>query len=130
MFIGNCPHIGSLKKPLSGLVLHFGEGGPGTSPCEAAWLAVAAREGIDTPTVRVHVPKSSLNTMRRVYEPLGDSVTVEPLFFDESELDAEAFLTMMAVTNPEVTPLYMQVILVCSFVVNITSPFCDKNMVL
>jgi hypothetical protein len=50
--------------------------------------------------------------MKRVYAPLGDNVTVEPLMFTESELDAQAFLSMMAVESVESAPLYMQVILV------------------
>jgi hypothetical protein len=80
MLISHEP-ISSLKKPLSGLALHFGEGG---LPCEAAWLAVAGTgsQDIEPPKVRVYVSKSSLNSMRRVYEPLGDYVTVKPLKFN------------------------------------------------
>ncbi|TFK76039.1 hypothetical protein BDN72DRAFT_831482 [Pluteus cervinus] len=111
MFVTDCPPIGSLKQPLAGLVLHFGEGGPGTSPCEAAWLARAVKPGITPPRVSVYVSKSSLNTMRAVYAPLGENVTVEPLYFDESELDAQAFLTMMALDQAEELPLYAQIIL-------------------
>jgi hypothetical protein len=52
--------------------------------------------------------------MRRVYAPLGDNVTVEPLYFSESELDAQAFLSMMAVGSSESAPLYVQIVLVSS----------------
>jgi hypothetical protein len=50
--------------------------------------------------------------MRAVYAPLGDRVMVEPLFFSEAELDAEAFLSMMAVGSSDSAPLYVQLILV------------------
>ena len=112
MFIPKCPHIGSLSKPLSGLVLHFGEGGPNSRPCEASWVGVPSFLGVDTPPVRVFVSRSSLNTMKAVYAPLGHRVIVEPLYFSEDELDAEAFLSMMAVGSSESAPLYVQLILV------------------
>lgn len=110
MFIPDCTHIGSLKKPLSGLVLHFGEGGPSSRPCEASWVSAPSFRGVKTPPVRVFVSRSSLNTMRAVYAPLGSRITVEPLLFSEAELDAEAFLSMMAVESS--APLYVQIILV------------------
>ncbi|KAH7930372.1 hypothetical protein BV22DRAFT_1125091 [Leucogyrophana mollusca] len=109
MFIPNQPTIGSLEKPLSGLVLHFGEGGPNSRPSETAWVGVASKPGITAPTVRVFVSKSSLNTMKAVYAPLGARVTVEPLLFKEEELDAQAFLSMMAVGSSESAPLYIQI---------------------
>jgi hypothetical protein len=52
--------------------------------------------------------------MKAIYAPLGNRVTVEPLFFSEDELDAEAFLSMMAVGSSESAPLYVQLILVGS----------------
>lgn len=114
MFIPRFPAIGSLEKPLSGLVLHFGEGGANSRPCEAAWVGVSAHQGANAPPVRVYVSKSSLQTMRGIYSELGSNVTVEPLMFAESELDAEAFLSMMSVGSSETAPLYVQMILVCS----------------
>ena len=112
MFISKHDQIGSLEKPLSGLVLHFGQGGPSSRPSEAAWVGVSQLEGIKPPPVRVYVSHSSLNTMKAVYASLGDNVTVEPLFFDEAELDAESFLSMMAVGSSDSAPLYIQIILV------------------
>lgn len=112
MLVPNCPSTGSLEKALAGLVLHFGEGGPSSLPCEAAWLGVPSSTATTPPKVHVFVSQSSLNTMRAVYEPLGKHVIVEPLTFSESELDAEAFLSMMAVGTSDSAPLYMQVILV------------------
>jgi hypothetical protein len=50
--------------------------------------------------------------MKTVYAPLGDNVTIEPLFFNEAELDAESFLSMMAIGSTESAPLYVQIILV------------------
>lgn len=111
MFIPNIRSTGTLQKPLSGLVLHFGEGGPSSRPSEAAWISSSHIPGVQTPSVKVYVSRSSLNTMRAVYAPLGDGVTVEPLLFSQDELDAQAFLSMMAVGSSESAPLYIQGIL-------------------
>ncbi|KIJ59412.1 hypothetical protein HYDPIDRAFT_177831 [Hydnomerulius pinastri MD-312] len=113
MFIPNLDSIGSLSKPLAGLVLHFGEGGPNSRPSEAAWVGVpsSSQPNVKTPKVRVLVSRSSLQTMKAVYEPLGSHVKVKPLLFNESELDAQAFLSMMAVGSSESAPLYIQIVL-------------------
>ncbi|KAJ8457525.1 hypothetical protein ONZ51_g11479 [Trametes cubensis] len=111
MMIADCPAIGLCTKPLSGLVLHFSEGGQGSLPCEAAWLAQTDSDDVDPPSVRVYVSKSSLSTMKKVYASLGEDVTVRPLTFSHSELDAQAILSMMAVGSSESAPLYMQSIL-------------------
>ena len=108
----NCKPLGSLEKPLAGLVLHFGTGGDNCLPCEAAWLAKPKYHGVQVPPVRVYVSRSVLNRMRRIYAPLGEHVTVEPLLFTEDELDAQAFLSMMSVESSDSAPLYMQVFLV------------------
>ena len=110
--IPGCKPLGSLEKPLAGLVLHFGPGGDNCLPCEAAWLGKPKYHGVQVPPVRVYVSRSVLNRMRRIYAPLGENVTVEPLLFTEDELDAQAFLSMMAVESSESAPLYMQVFLV------------------
>lgn len=113
MLIPKHPQIGSLYKPLSGLVLHYGEGGPSSLPSEAAWLGVPDDPNVEAPQIRVFVSKSSLSTMKAVYQTLdSDRVVVEPLLFSESELDAQAFLTMMSVQSKESAPLYVQLILV------------------
>lgn len=115
MLIPGFPAIGLLTKALCGLVLHYGEGGPGSHPSEAAWLANSISSLIEAPPVTVYVSHSSLQTMKAVYEPLGSHVKVEPLYFKKSELDAAAFLSMMAVGTSDAAPLYMQVILVSIF---------------
>ncbi|RDX53600.1 hypothetical protein OH76DRAFT_1479402 [Lentinus brumalis] len=107
MLISGFEAIGVSEKALSGLVLHFGEGGSGTGPCEAGWLGCSEVAGVRPPRIMVYVSSSSLSTMRRVYAPLGHSVTVEPLLFSEKELDVEAILSMMAVGGSESAPLYM-----------------------
>lgn len=112
MFISNLRPLGFLQKPLSGLVLHFGEGGPSARPCEAAWVALSDIPAVRTPKVKVYVSRSSLKTMTAVYAPLGEHVTVEPLLLKKDELDAQAFLSMMAVGSSESAPLYIQGILV------------------
>ncbi|TFK55842.1 hypothetical protein OE88DRAFT_1731482 [Heliocybe sulcata] len=111
MFVPGYPQIGSLEKELSGLVLHFGDGGMNSRPCEAAWLGVSKVPGVKPPPVRVFVAKSSLNTMQAIYRPLGTNITVQPLLFKQSDLDAEAFLSMMAVESSDSAPLYVQTIL-------------------
>ncbi|KAH7888248.1 hypothetical protein F5I97DRAFT_1926676 [Phlebopus sp. FC_14] len=114
MFIPELDSIGALTKPLAGLVLHFGEGGPSARPAEAAWVGVpsASHPKVKTPAVCIFVSWSSLkHTMHAVYEPLGKRVKVMPLVFSESELDAQAFLSMMAVGSSESAPLYIQIVL-------------------
>jgi hypothetical protein len=113
MFIPKYRPIGIVQKPLCGLVLHFGGGGSASQPCEAAWVGVPCHQGLKTPPVKVFVSPSSLKTMRAVYRRLKSNVVVEPLLFDEDELDAQAFLAMMAVDPSESTPLYVEIILVC-----------------
>ncbi|OCH90737.1 hypothetical protein OBBRIDRAFT_834829 [Obba rivulosa] len=111
MLIPQYSPIGACEKPLCGLVLHFSEGGSNARPNEAAWLGRAAMAGVIAPSVRVYVSRSSLRTMKQVYAPLGDRVQVRPLLFTEAELDAEAFLSMMAVGSSESAPLYVQTML-------------------
>lgn len=113
MLIPGYAPLGSLTKPLCGLVLHYGNGGPNGLPSEAAYIGIPQSKGIQTPKVDVYVPKSSIITRTRAYAPLGANVTVSPLLFDETELDTEAFLTMMAVDSLENAPLYMQIVVVC-----------------
>ncbi|KAH0840083.1 hypothetical protein J3R83DRAFT_1051 [Lanmaoa asiatica] len=112
MFIPNLRPLGFLQKPLSGLVLHFGEGGTNARPSEAAWIALSNLPTVQTPPVKVYVSRSSLKTMTAVYAPLGERVTVEPLLLKKDELDAQAFLSMMAVGSSESAPLYIQGVLV------------------
>ncbi|KZP24565.1 hypothetical protein FIBSPDRAFT_821842 [Athelia psychrophila] len=111
MFIPKYSPIGSLEKPLCGLVIHLGEGGCNSRPSEVAWLAAPIREGFRPPAIKVYVSPSSLSTMRGVYAALDGNITVEPLLLNEKELDAHAFLSMMAVSDSEAPPLYVQVIL-------------------
>ena len=51
--------------------------------------------------------------MRTVYATVSPKITVEPLLFSDSELDAQAFLSLMAIGTSEAAPLYMQTLLVC-----------------
>ncbi|KAJ8523436.1 hypothetical protein ONZ45_g29 [Pleurotus djamor] len=111
LFIPQVPAIGLLQRPLSGLVLHYGAGGPGSRPCEAAFLASSSIPGLQLPRVKVYVSGSSLQTMRQVYLPLGSNVEVEPLRFTEEELDAQALLAMMSVGSSASAPLYIQTVL-------------------
>ena len=106
--------IGSQKKALSGLVLHFGEAGTVTQPCEAAYLGRSRMEGFKAPRIRVYVSPTSLSKMETVYKRLGLDVEVSSLLLTQSELDAKSFLSLMAVgtTSTDRTPLYMKIVLV------------------
>lgn len=107
--------IGKQKKALSGLVLHFGEAGTVTQPCEAAYLGLSRMEGFKAPKIRVYVSPTSLTKMKGVYKQLGLNAEVSSLLFNQFELDATSFLSLMAVgtTSTDRTPLYMRVVLVC-----------------
>lgn len=119
--VSQCSSIGPSVKPLAALVLHLGEAGTSAHPCEAAWVGVGGL-GVGgpykTPNVTVFVSPGSLERMRGVYRdgPLAShkKIRVEPLSFVESELDAQSFLSMMAVGSSTSAPLYMQIVLVSS----------------
>lgn len=112
MLIPQYTPLGSLKKPLCGLVLHYSNGGSNGLLSEASYIGVPQSKDIETPKVDVYVPKSSFFTRTRAYAPLGANITVSPLLFDETELDAEAFLAMMAIDSLESAPLYMHIVMV------------------
>ncbi|KAL4241205.1 hypothetical protein ABKN59_000329 [Abortiporus biennis] len=111
MFYPNYSTIGLLTKPLSGLVLHFGTGGTTTLPCEAAWLASPTIESLVAPKVIVYVSPSSLRNMTNVYSRVGGKINVRPLEFCDTDLDAEALMTLMGLSGGERTPLYVQIII-------------------
>ena len=113
MFVAD-RRIGTLQQPLCGLVLHFGEGGADSKPCEAAFLSQSHQRGesFRTPPVVVYVSKSSLKKMEKIYGQLHN-VKVETLRFSEEQLDASGLLTLMAVgSSSENAPLYIQTVLV------------------
>jgi hypothetical protein len=112
MFVTGCTALGQLAKPLSGLVLHVGETGASSTPCEAAYVSVSMIDNAKPPPVRVYVTPSSLKRMRDLYGRLGGNLDVKPLYFSEAELDAPAFLSLMAINSSDHTPLYMQTVLV------------------
>ena len=58
--------------------------------------------------------------MQTIYGKVGPDIVVEPLLFSKSELDAQAFLSLMAVGSSEGAPLYMQTILVSAQVIQYT----------
>ena len=89
-------------------------------PSEAAWLSATPDTGVDVgvevPNVVVYVSPAYEKTMKAVYAKIGDreNVKVVPLRFHQTELDAKAFLTLMAVESGDYTPLYMHVVMVRS----------------
>lgn len=112
MLIPKYSAIGKLEKPLSGLVLHFGSGGAETQPSEAAFIGNPISPSVKGPRVVVYVSPPSLATMRSVYARVDSNIVVEPLQLGQSELDAKAFLSLMAIYSSESAPLYMQTVLV------------------
>ena len=112
MFIADDKRIGTLSKSLSGLVLHLSDGGSTSSPNETAWVGLPKFLDSNAPRVVVYVSPSSLRTMTSAYAQLGSNIEVKPLYFTEDELDAQAFLSMMAVGGSDGAPLYIQIILV------------------
>ena len=112
MFVTGCSALGRLVKPLSGLVLHVGETGACSAPCEAAYVSKSVIDNAQPLPVRVYVAPSSLKRMKKVYEHFGGNLEVKPLLFSESELDTAAFLSLMAVNSSENAPLYMQTVIV------------------
>lgn len=117
MMIPGFDAIGNQRKALSGLVLHFGEAGTVTQPCEAAYLGLSRMEGFEAPRIKVYVSPTSLSKMKTVYKRLGLNAEVSPLLLTQSELDAKSFLSLMAVgtASTDRTPLYMKIVLVCFF---------------
>ena len=71
-------------------------------------LAALIHENIS----RFEVTMNNINTMKKVYAKLGGAVVVKALQFSEEELDAQAFLSMMAIGQSDHVPLYMQTVLV------------------
>lgn len=129
MFVTGCPALGQLVKPLAGLVLHVGETGACSTPCEAAYVGVSTVNNAKPPPVVIYVAPSSLKRMQQVYSRLGNNIEVKPLYFSPSELDAAAFLSLMAVNSSDHAPLYMQTVLVrkpVSFKLQVTDPMSTE----
>lgn len=112
MLIPGQSPIRSLNKQLSGLVLHFGNGGADSKPSEAAYIGSTHSSDVAVPRIVVYVSPSSIETMRNKYTRINSEISVEPLQFSHEELDAEAFLSLMGVSSSESAPLYMQTVLV------------------
>ncbi|KAG8898820.1 hypothetical protein FRB99_007129, partial [Tulasnella sp. 403] len=96
MLIPGDPRIGVLERPLSALVLHFGENAAGGQPCEAAFQCKTVDANVSPPAVRVYVSPTRLKTMKKVYRKnFGRRVEVLPLKIAHDELDASNILSMM-----------------------------------
>ncbi|KAG9033500.1 hypothetical protein FS837_002445 [Tulasnella sp. UAMH 9824] len=112
MMIPNDTRLGALQKPLSGLVLHFGESGAGAQPCEAAYQCTSNDPKVKPPKVVVYVSPSQLRTMGNLYGSVfGNKVNVLPLKIEHDELNAQSILSMMSVSTSGESPLYIQIIL-------------------
>ena len=105
------PKLGVLHKPVSALVLHFGEYSSKQAfrPCEAAYLASPHAEFTSAPCVRavtVLVAPSNYLNLRSSYSKIPN-VTVKPLKLRSQDLTISSMLTMMSVDTSESPPLYM-----------------------
>lgn len=105
------PRLGHLPSPLSALVLHFGESGSTSKPCEAAFVGQSDDPGVDVPTVNVFCSPSAYGKTRQLYDKLGGGMNVWPLYFTEEDIDAQSLLALMAVEENGHMPLYMHVVL-------------------
>jgi hypothetical protein len=105
------PRLGHLPNPLSALVLHFGESGSTSKPCEAAFVGQSDDPTIDVPSVNVFCSPSAYRKTKALYDRLGGGIHVWPLFFTEEDIDAQSLLALMAVEENGSMPLYMHVVL-------------------
>ncbi|KAI9037721.1 uncharacterized protein KD926_000062 [Aspergillus affinis] len=99
---------GHLEHPLTGLLFHYDSfiGDTMGSPCEAAYLS-------SNPDVKVRVLCSPTNfrTVGAAYSRLKN-VEVEPLQIDESDLNTQRMLDLMAASQGDgPMPLYMHTVL-------------------
>ena len=105
------PKIGVLRKPLSGLVLHFGEFNSRDAfrPCEAAYLASPDGTFADGRSVRgvtVLVSPSNYVNLKTLYCAIP-GVTVRQLKLRSRDLTIQSMLTLMSVDSSSSQPLYM-----------------------
>jgi hypothetical protein len=105
------PRLGHLPSPLSALVLHFGESGSTSKPCEAAFVGQSDDPSVDVPAVNVFCSPSAFGKTRALYDRLGGGMNVWPLYFTEEDIDAQSLLALMAVEENGHMPLYMHVVL-------------------
>jgi hypothetical protein len=87
------------KTPITALVCHRNAfaGVDIAQPCEAAYIGVKSDPAVSPPPVVVFVAPGSLNTMKKVYEPLGPNVTVLPFYLTQDELDSKTMFSIMKV---------------------------------
>ncbi|RPB21001.1 hypothetical protein L211DRAFT_858560 [Terfezia boudieri ATCC MYA-4762] len=105
------PKIGVLRKPLSGLVLHFGEFNSRDAfrPCEAAYLASPDGKfagGRTVQGVTVLVSPSNYLNLKIAYGAIP-GVSVRQLKLRSRDLTIQSMLTLMSVDSTSSQPLYM-----------------------
>lgn len=108
------PQIGVLHRPLSVLVLHFGEytSSQAFRPCEAAYLATSSTRALSSselhlPKVKILVPPSNYRKLAADYNREVPNATVHPLKFDSRSLTINSMLTLMGVDRTGTPTLYM-----------------------
>ena len=103
--------LGPLNAPLAGMVFHYDKftGFRSSQICEAAYLCST---GIP---VKVLVSPSNFHRMKQVYGnlpglPKGVKPVVVPLFLQESQLNVERMMKLMAIEDDGRATLYMEVV--------------------
>ncbi|KAK2022203.1 hypothetical protein LX32DRAFT_698831 [Colletotrichum zoysiae] len=97
--------LGSLPKPLAGIVFHFDSfvSDAGGLPCEAAFLA-----SHDKASVRVLCAPTNVRTIQRIYSSIP-RVKIEPLKLSDQDLNTRRMLDLMAAGEGGM-PLYLHVV--------------------
>lgn len=103
--------LGPLQRPLTGLVLHYGQYTSSTSfyPSEAAFLAVPNPDFSSMQSkvnVTVYVSPSNYHGLSATYSQIP-GVTVRKLLLQPHQLDISSMLNLMAIDQKENTTLYM-----------------------
>jgi hypothetical protein len=103
--------LGSLPKPLSALVFHFGQYASRLTfqPCEAAFLAYPHplfREYPGVSSVNILAAPSNYHNLSALYTQIP-GVKVRPFKLASKDLNISSMLALMSVDQTEAPPLYM-----------------------
>lgn len=105
------PQLGTLKRPLSSLVIHFNEYSSNVSsqPCETAFLASTLPEYSSqrfSIPVTVLVSPSNFANLQRMYSQIPN-VKIRPFQLQPRHLSIGTMLSLMSLNKNDSMPLYM-----------------------
>lgn len=105
------PILGSLQRPLSALIFHFGQYTSRLSfrPCEAAFLSYPHphfRDCQGVSSVNILVAPSNYHSLSTSYSQIP-GVRVRPFKLQSKDLNISSMLALMSVDQTQATPLYM-----------------------